>query len=96
MKYLVIDAALHGSGIRDYYLGGYVDINSLRLNDNLKGRIDIWLLKYENEHYNSFQNYDTVNILDEEGIEIARLVKHQLSDFKIDYYSAAKLKKMTL
>jgi hypothetical protein len=96
MKYLVIDAALHGSGIREYYLGGYVDIDSLRLDDNLKRRINIWLLKYENEHYYSFQNHDIVNILDDEGIEIARIVKNQLSDVKIDYFSAAKLTTMTL
>jgi hypothetical protein len=96
MKYLVIDATLHGSGIRDYYLGGYVDIDSLRLDDDIKRRINIWQLKYENEHYEFFQNLDTVNILDDEGIDIARIVKKQLSDVKIDYYSAAKLKRMTL
>jgi hypothetical protein len=96
MKHLIIDAALHGSGIRDYYLGGYVDIDTLGLNDDIKRRINVWLLKYENEHYDSFQNLDTVNVLDDEGIEIARNVKSQLSDVKVDYYSAANLKRITL
>lgn len=96
MKYLIIDAALHGSGIRDYYSGGYVDINTLELDDDIKRRINIWLLKYENEHYDSFRNFDNVKMLDDEGVDIARIVKNQLSDVTIDYYSAANLKRMNL
>lgn len=91
MRYLVVDAALHGTGVRDYYAGGYVELNSLELSDELIKKIDEWLLKYENEHYNSFKNMALIEQLDKEGKEIAHMIKSQLDEVKIDYYSAAKL-----
>jgi hypothetical protein len=96
MKYLVIDAALHGTGIRDYYEGGYIDPDNLGLNDEIIKRINEWLLKYENEHYDSFENLSTINALDNEGMAIAVIIKKQLSEAKIDYYSAAKMIKVSI
>ena len=96
MKYLVIDAALHGTGIRDYYEGGYIDPDTLGLNDEIIKRINEWLLKYENEHYDSFENLSMINALDSEGMEIAGIIKKQLSEVKIDYYSAAKMIKVSI
>ena len=96
MKYLLIDAALHGTGIRDYYEGGYIDPDTLGLNDEIIEKINKWLLKYENEHYDSFENLSTINTLDNEGMEIAGIIKKQLPEAKIDYYSAAKLIKVSI
>lgn len=91
MKYLVIDAALHGTGIRDYYEGGYIDPEALSIAPDLLDRLNKWLLKYEEEHYNGFINSEVVNKLDLEGREIAQLIKRDLKEVKMDYYSAAKL-----
>jgi len=54
------------------------------------------LLKYENEHYDSFENLSMINALDSEGMEIAGIIKKQLSEVKIDYYSAAKMIKVSI
>lgn len=96
MRYLVVDAALHGTGVRDYYAGGYVGLDSLELNDELIKEINEWLLKYENEHYNSFKNTVLIEQLDKEGKEIASILKNQLDEVKVDYYSAAKLTKESI
>ncbi|WP_423147015.1 hypothetical protein [Rubrolithibacter danxiaensis] len=94
MKYLVIDAQLHGTGIRDHYEGGYIDPHTLALTDDIINRINEWLIKYEEEHYNSFEDEATINILDNEGLEIATKIKKQLHDAKIYYYSAARMTKV--
>lgn len=91
MKYLVIDAALHGTGIRDYYGGGYINPESLNVNSELMKKLNDWLLRYEDEHYNGFLNNNLIEELDFEGKEIARALKEELLDAKIDYFSAAKM-----
>ncbi len=96
MRYLVVDAVLHSTGVRDYYAGGYVELDSLELNDELIKEINEWLLKYENEHYNSFKNTVLIEQLDKEGKEIASILKNQLDEVKVDYYSAAKLTKESI
>lgn len=47
MRYLVIDGELSGSGIRDKYESGYIDIETLNLNFDLKNKISQWQKKYE-------------------------------------------------
>lgn len=91
MKYLVIDAALNGTGVRDKYEGGYIDPEDLNLSLSTKQRLNEWLSKYENEHYNDFTDDNIINELDQEGKEIALMIKSELSEVKIEYFSDARL-----
>lgn len=92
-KYLVIDGYLNGTGIRDYYEGGYIRPSNLKLSVDIIKRLEVWLSKYENEHYNGFSNKEAVRRLDEEGKEIALAIKNELVESKIQYCSAATLEK---
>jgi len=92
MRYLIIDAALNGTGIRDYYEGGYILPEDLNLNNNIIERLKKWLSSYENEHYDGYSNLEVIKKLDEEGKEIALAVKNDLLDIKISYFSDAEMK----
>lgn len=91
MKYIVIDAALSGTGIRDKYEGGYIAAEDLDLSLLIKQRLNEWLSKYENEHYNGFTNDTIIDELDQEGKEIALMIKNELLEVKIEYFSDARL-----
>lgn len=91
MKYLVIDASLSGTGIRDKYEGGYLVPKDLGLTYATIQRIKKWLSKYENEHYNGFTNESLINDLDREGKEISFLIKNELSEVKLEYFSDARM-----
>lgn len=94
MKYLVVDGMLSGSGIRDYYDGGYVDIEALSLSSELKSKIQVWLEKYEEQHFDGFADSAAIDLLDCQGIELAKRLLKELGDVKVEYYSAAKMKKI--
>jgi hypothetical protein len=97
MKYLIVDASLHGSGgIRDEYEGGYLTPASLGISSELAEVIHVWLERYESEHYNGFSNSDIVDQLDREGKAIASRIVKELSDVKVSYYSDARMTKDTL
>lgn len=91
MKYLVIDAMLDGTGIRDKYEGGYLVPQDLGLSFTTIEWLDIWLLKYENEHYNGFANEGIIDELDREGKEIALTIKNELVKVKLEYFSEARM-----
>ncbi len=91
MKYLMVDASLNGTGIRDYYDGLYINPEDLHLSANTKKQIAEWLLRYTTEHYKGYRNADVIEELDCEGHEIALTVKRELIDVKIGYYSEAKM-----
>jgi hypothetical protein len=91
MRYLVIDAALSGTGIRDKYEGSYIEPEDLGLSLATKQSLNQWLSKYENAHYNGFTDDDIINELDQEGKEIALMIKKELSEVKIDYFSDARM-----
>jgi hypothetical protein len=91
MKYLVIDASLGGSGIRNKYEGGYIAIEELHLSCGIIDRIKEWLAKYENEHYNGFIDDNVINALDQEGKEIALIIKNELHGVKLEYFSDARM-----
>ncbi len=93
MKYLVIDAALSGTGIRDKYEGGYINTDDLGLSLLIKQRLKEWLSKYESEHNNGFTNDAIISELDQEGREIALMIKNELPEVKIEYFSDARLTK---
>ncbi len=91
MRYLIIDAALSGTGIRDKYEGGYLAPEDLGLNSATIQRLNTWLLKYENEHYNGFTDNNFINELDREGKELALLIKSELSEVNLEYFSDAQM-----
>ncbi|MBW8360992.1 MAG: hypothetical protein K0M56_02255 [Kaistella sp.] len=91
MKYLVIDAFLNGTGIRDKYNGGFIDPKELGLSSNIITRIEKWLINYENEHYDGYANEQNISSLDQEGKEIALLIRKELAEVKIEYFSDARM-----
>jgi hypothetical protein len=91
MKYLIIDASLNGTGIRDKYEGGYISPEDLGLSISTKKKLNEWLLKYENEHYNGFIHDNVIEKLDQEGKEIALLIRNELIKVKVEYFSDARL-----
>jgi hypothetical protein len=91
MRYLVIDASLSGTGIRDKYEGGYLAPEDLGLSSAIVQSLNTWLAKYENEHYNGFTNDNIIDELDREGKEIALLIKNELSKVKLEYFSNARM-----
>jgi hypothetical protein len=91
MRYLVIDASLSGTGIRDKYEGGYLAPEDLGLSSNTIQSLNVWLSKYENEHYNGFTNDSIIDELDREGREIALLIRSELSEVKLEYFSDARM-----
>lgn len=90
MKYLVIDACLNGSGIRDEYEGGYIDPTTLGLSSDVIDCLKKWLLAYEEEHYNGYSNDILIDRLDNEGKKIALKIKREIGNMKISYYSDAR------
>jgi hypothetical protein len=93
MKYLVIDASLNGTGIRNQYAGGYINPEDLQLSSETTNRLKEWLLKYESEHFKGYKNIELIKRLDAEGKEIARLIKGELTTIKMAYYSDALMVK---
>lgn len=93
MKYLVVDALLNGTGIRDYYNSGYIEPESLHLSATVINQLNDWLLRYANEHYAGYINDDLIDELDREGKEIALKIRNELREVKIEYCSDAKLTK---
>jgi hypothetical protein len=88
-RYLVIDGLLNGTGVRDYYSGGYISPRDLGLSDALCEQISTWLEQYEAHHYYDYQDEVLTQQLDQEGIGIAQLVKQELGNVKVQYYSDA-------
>src|SRR5437870_3042934 len=95
-RVLIVDGMLSGTGIRDAKAGGYVDPNELRLSAELMKRISKWLLEYENAHYYQFMDNTENQRLDQEGISIAKQIRGELPDAKIEYYSNAEMRKIAV
>ncbi len=96
MKYIIIDAVLIGTGIRDEYEGGYISPESLGISLVIRKRLKEWLAKYANEHFSGYSNEILIDELDNEGIEIASRIEDELIDVKVSYYSDARLKKIQI
>jgi len=91
MRYLIIDGCYGGTGIRDKYNGGYIDLNELNISEGVGLKISKWVSSYNNEFFNQYSNKELIDALDKEGIEIAcSLRESYLGEIKIEYYSDAK------
>ncbi len=96
MPNLIIDGMLSGTGVRDGSAGGYLDVKSLGLSTDLTKRIERWLSAYEIAHYGQFADKAENDWLDQEGLAIARSVGRQLSNSHVEYFSNARMQKLSL
>ncbi|OUS23373.1 hypothetical protein A9Q98_14900 [Thalassotalea sp. 42_200_T64] len=94
MKYLIIDGMFSGTGIRDSVEGGYLNPAELGLSSELKRKISDWVSRYEDEHYLQYEDKSMVADLDAEGIKICNLLKSEIPNLKVEYYSTAEMKKI--
>jgi predicted glycosyltransferase len=95
-KYLIVDGMLHGTGIRDAVEGEYIYLEELGLDTILIKRIEDWLSQYEAEHYAGYIHEDIMRNLDKEGISIAVVIQEAFPDSKIEYYSDALMRKISI
>lgn len=95
-NYLTVDGCFRGTGIRDSVEGGFIDLDSLDINSELKEKIKRWVLEYESEHYKNYLDKQNIEQLDLTGKEIARMIADELINTKVKYYSAAKMKEELL
>ncbi len=91
IKYVTVDGCLNGTGIRDKYNGRYLYPSELGLSTVITSQIEAWVSKYENEHFEGFTNKNVITELDAEGRIIARKIKEELADVKMEYFSAATM-----
>ncbi len=90
MKYLTVDGVGFGTGVRDTYEGGYVDLDELKISGRLKKDIRTWISKYETAFFADFRDQATVTALDEAGEKIAKRLSDELPLSKIVYFSEAR------
>lgn len=91
IMYLVVDGFLNGTGIRDYYNGGYIEPRSLNISTQLIEKLNRWLSDYETQHYSGYKDVQYLTNLDEEGKQLAKFIKEELGNVKVSYYSDYKL-----
>ena len=94
MRYLTIDGMLSGTGIKDSLAGEYLDPRVIGLSPELVQRIENWVIEYETAHYHQFNDETENQRLDQEGIEIARQTRGQLTESKVEYFSHARMQKI--
>ncbi|MCW4470282.1 hypothetical protein OGH69_15005 [Flavobacterium sp. MFBS3-15] len=91
MKYLTIDGCLGSTGIRDKYNSEFLYPSDLGLSPAIISQIEVWMTKYESEHFEGFANKDVIIKLDAEGREIAKKIKEELAGVKLEYFSAGTM-----
>ena len=92
--HLIVDGMLSGTGIRDGDHGGYLMPSDIGVSADLTFRILEWLKHYENAHFFQFKNALENQMLDTQGLEIARLLKAELPNIKVTYFSNVELKEI--
>jgi len=90
-RYLVVDAMVSGTGIRDQYNSNYLDLESLGLSSVLISKLRKWHTKYKEQFYKNYKDKIAIQRLDEEGIEISKIIISELEDCKVSYFSDAEL-----
>ena len=91
MKYIVIDALLNGTGIRDKYEGRYIEPCSLGLSSATIIRLNDWLSEYWKKHDNGYIDSAIIDMLDQKGLEIAMRIKKELPEMNVEYFSDARM-----
>lgn len=96
MQHLIIDGMLSGTGIRDAIEGGYVTPLALGVSSGFTRDLADWLGRYEDAHYDQFENRVLVEALDCEGISLSKRLMTELPEAKVEYFSSAKMEKVNL
>ena len=96
MKYIIIDAALNGTGIRNEYDGGFIPLENIGLSPTIINKLTHWLHLYAQEIYAGYNNINNIEKLDEEGISIAREIKNEIENVKVSYFSDAKMQRILI
>lgn len=96
MHYVTVDGSMSGTGIRDSIQGGYIKPSTLNLSPPLQERLSLWLGRYEDAHFRQYSDPVEVAELDAEGLSIARLVRDELPDSKVEYFSDARVARLDL
>ena len=94
MRYLIVDAMLSGTGVRDAISGGYVELAKLGLSQDFVEVIATWLARYETVHYQQFNDSREVKALDDIGLELCDRLARELPADKIGYFYAARMEKL--
>ncbi len=88
-KYLYFDGEL---GIRDAVDGEPVCIDSLNLSKQVKARIRSWLEEYDEHNRPNYWGTDVSRSMDNQGIEIAKLIQLELPNhIVVRYFSAMNM-----
>lgn len=82
MHYLTVNGLPSGMGIRDSLAGGYIEPQNLELSAGLVSQIKLRVKRSEQAHYFQFNDKEENESLDQEGIEICRLLRVELPDKK--------------
>ena len=94
MKYLVVDAMMSGTGLRDLYDGGYIVLADLGLSQGLIDDFGQWLVDYSQARFGQFSDTRVIEHLDSTGIELSKRVMAEVPDTKVDYFSDALCRKL--
>lgn len=94
MHHLIVDGMLSGTGIRDSVNGGYLSTKELGLSAELICRLSGWLARYEDAHYEQFEDRRAVTTLDREGVDLARMLQRELPSSRVEYFSSAELRRV--
>lgn len=95
-RYLTVDGMLSGTGVRDSIAGGYLDPLQLGLDEDFVNRIEQWLLRYENAHFNGFEDEDECTRLDQFGLQLSCELQGVFPQSKIEYFSHARQIKLPI
>ena len=61
------------------------------LSPALIDKLKKWLTKYGSEFFNQYSDSERIKTLDEEGEQVAILVKKECANTKVEYYSDAMM-----
>lgn len=90
MYNVIVDGMLSGTGLRSAS-GGYLEPQEIGLSAGLAAKIGQWLARYEDAFFFQFSDKNEVELLDKEGVEIARLIRSENSKCDVKYFSNAKM-----
>jgi len=92
--FLTIDGMLSGTGIRDAANGGYLEPGELGISEALQHRIGLWLSSYEDAHFHEYKDSERNITLDQEGIAISKMIRDELPNADVTYFSNASMRKI--
>lgn len=93
---IIVDGMLSGTGLRDGVRGGYLKLEDVGVSRALSNKIRLWLSAYADEHYQKFERDAFNAVLDKEGIELARMLREEISEVEVEYFSNAYMKRLPL